>query len=203
MLVRKKITIAYLMVLVGGLIVPRIASPALAEGLLTDQTFHQNEAALLGVQAVAPLNPITDDYNYVRSAGLSIEPEILTNVAVGQTFSVKLMVDPGESIINTVKASLSYSPETLKLVAVDGEGTPFSMIFDEQSALGEVAVTAMQPAPGISVKAQIVQVYFVATSIGEAKIDFMPTSMVLANDGHGSDVLATARGVSLPVVGNY
>lgn len=195
MLVRKKLIALVPVLAVFGMACPQSVSRVLAEDLLSGQPFRQNEAALSGVQEVAPSGPANEEYDLVRSASLNIESELPSTVALGQTVSVKLTVTPGETAINVAKASLAYSSDTLKLVAVDGESSPFSMIFDDQAGVGEVTVTAMRPAPGISAKAQVAELYFIAMAAGEARIDFQPDSVVLANDGYGSDVLASAQGL--------
>ncbi len=195
MLVRKKFIAIAPVLAILGMVCPQSVSLVSAEDLFSGQAFRQNEAALSGVQEIAPLAPANEERDYVRSASLSIDSELSSTVAFGQTVSVKLTVTPGETAINVAKASLAYSSDTLKLVAVDSEGSPFSMIFDDQAGAGEVAVTAMRPAPGISAKSQVAELYFIAVAAGEARIDFQPDSVVLANDGHGSDVLASAQGL--------
>lgn len=191
----QKIITLVLSLVVLGLASPLPALPALAEELLSEQPFRLNEAAMAGIQEVAPDGPAAAEYDYVRNASLGIESDLPAVVASGQTVSVRLAVSPGETAINVAKASLAYTTDTLKLVAVDGEGLPFSIIFDEQTGEGRLAVTAMQPAPGISSKTQMAELYFIATAAGEARIDFLPDSVTLANDGHGSDVLASAQGL--------
>jgi hypothetical protein len=198
MITRKKISIVFLLLLVV-LIASR---PVLAEEPFSGEPYRLNGQAMASVQTEAPVGPSSDSYNYTRSAKLSLESDESFLAAVGQTFSVKLAVEPGEGPINAVKASLAYSAENLKLVAVDGEGAPFSIIYDEQLGGNEMIITAMQPAPGISVKAEVATLYFIATEAGEARIDFKADSLVLANDGYGSDVLAAAQPLALPIV-NY
>ncbi|NTW22401.1 hypothetical protein HGA34_02525 [Candidatus Falkowbacteria bacterium] len=199
LLARKKVIAALVPLAALGMMIPRTVSPALAEELLSDQTFVLNEPIMAGTQEIAPLGPAGDDYDYTRSASLSIEADLPAAVTLGQTISVRLMVNPGESAINVAKASLAYTAETLTLVAIDGEDAPFSIIFDNQTGIGELAVTGMQPAPGISAKAQVAELYFIAAAPGEARIDFLPGSMVLANDGYGSDVLASAQGTAFAI----
>lgn len=197
----KKIIVLFLFFGAVCAIMPVSILSASAEGLFSDQPFRLNDPAMSEVQEIAPLEPLNGSYNYLRSAGLSIVSDLPATVALGQTVSLKIMVKPGEGAINAVKASLAYSIDTLKLVAVDGEGTPFSIIFDEQAGEGKLAVTAMQPAPGVNSESRVAELYFIAVAPGEARIDFQPDSVVLANDGYGSDVLAFAQGTSFAVSG--
>ncbi|RJO59463.1 hypothetical protein C4546_02090 [Candidatus Parcubacteria bacterium] len=116
---------------------------------------------------------------------------------VGSTFNVSIQVNTGGKAINAVKADIKFPPTKLQVVNPSA-GTSFISIWVDQPTYSNVAGTISfqggLPNPGITTNAGIVStITFRAISPGPAKLTFVDTSRVLANDGQGTDIL-TSRG---------
>jgi hypothetical protein len=106
--------------------------------------------------------------------------------------------------INAVQADLGFDPRKLEAVDVSTEGS-FANIFIQKEVNNEVGYTRLiggLPNPGFfSDHGVFGTVFFKGESPGIAKIEFLPSSMVLANDGRGTNTLkelASASYLILP-----
>jgi hypothetical protein len=106
------------------------------------------------------------------------------------------MVDPAGQSINLVDAELNYSTSTLKLVEIDSSVADFYMNLISGKSTGAASIIAMQPWPGIATSSVVADLVFLALDSGRAEINFNQESMVLANDGYGTDVLSTTESAS-------
>ncbi len=101
--------------------------------------------------------------------------------------------------INAVRADLGFDAVKLEAVDVSTDGS-FANIFVQKeisNKKGYVRLTGGLPNPGFtSGNGVFGTVFFKGKSAGLATIEYLPTSLVLANDGRGSDVLEDLGSVS-------
>jgi hypothetical protein len=118
---------------------------------------------------------------------------------LGETFSIKVEIEGIEGAVNTIQADLGFNPETLEAVEISTSGS-FANIFIQKeinNEMGYARLTGGLPNPGFLDKKGIFgTVFFQGKKPGIAKIEFLPSSLVLANDGHGTNVLKDLASVS-------
>ncbi len=101
--------------------------------------------------------------------------------------------------INAVQADLGFEPEKLEVVDISTEDS-FANIFIQKETNNEVGyarLTGGLPNPGFFADRGIFGTIFFKGKIpGIVKIEFLPSSMVLANDGRGTNILKNLASVS-------
>ena len=101
--------------------------------------------------------------------------------------------------INAVQADLSFDPQKLEVVDISTQDS-FATIFVQKEINNEVGysrLTGGLPNPGFFADHGVLgTVFFKGKSPGVVKIEFVPSSMVLANDGRGTNVLKDLVSVS-------
>ncbi len=111
---------------------------------------------------------------------------------VGETFPMKVEITGIHQPINAVEADLSFDPKILQVVKIDTSNS-FATIFVSRTydnLQGLIHIVGGLPNPGFfEKKGGLVTVYFGSLSPGVGSIAFLPQSVVLANDGKGTDVL--------------
>ncbi len=109
-----------------------------------------------------------------------------------EIFPLKIEVSDLRTPINAVQVDLSFDSTKLQLVNVDLEES-FASIFVEKeidNEQGRFRISGGLPNPGFSgEKGTFVTVYFQGIAPGPAQVTFLPSSLVMANDGKGSNVL--------------
>lgn len=136
------------------------------------------------VQAQSPLED--------AKASLFLSPKI-GSFLVGSTFDVSIFVDTGGADINSVEANLKFPPDKLQVVK-PSTGKSFISIWISpptySNKYGNLSFIGGAPSPGINTSSGLVsKVTFRVKKAGAAKIEFLPSSKVLANDGMGTNVL--------------
>lgn len=123
---------------------------------------------------------------------------------LSEIFPMKIEIAGIEMPINVVQADLAFDPTRLEVVDITTEDS-FAKIFlqkEYDNSLGYIRVTGGLPNPGYSGKSGTIGVvYFRGKSPGLAEVKFLESSLVLANDGRGTNVLkeyAAAAYVILP-----
>ncbi|KKR81510.1 MAG: hypothetical protein UU73_C0001G0009 [Candidatus Daviesbacteria bacterium GW2011_GWA1_41_61] len=118
---------------------------------------------------------------------------------LGEVFPVKIEVTGIKTAVNTIQADLGFDPRVVEVTQVSTEGS-FANIFIQKvinNNEGYVRLTGGLPNPGFSqLQGTFATVYFRGKTPGPVKIKFLPTSLVLANDGLGTDVLKDLASVS-------
>lgn len=118
---------------------------------------------------------------------------------LGEVFPLKIELTGIKIPINTVQTDISYNPDRLNIVDISTQGS-FATIFIQKeinNSLGYARLTGGLPNPGFSSKTGIFgTIYFKGVSPGIAKVDFLPSSMILANNGRGSNVLTGLNSAS-------
>jgi len=132
-------------------------------------------------------------------ASLFIAPSS-SDVTVGDTFEVSVLLDTNDHIINTIDAYLKFSPDKLQVVA-PSIGKSIIGIWTAppsfNNSSGEMHFQGGIPSPGINTsRGLITTITFRARSVGTANVSFLGESKILLNDGQGTDILTEIHGGS-------
>lgn len=137
------------------------------------------------------------EYHFVSSflpthSNVSIENEVPGKYRLGETFPMKIVLTDINVPINTVMTDLSYDPSALEIIDISLSNS-FATIFLENNynnSVGFARITGGVPNPGYKGNAGLfATVYFKAKKPGFASVSFLDSSVVLANDGEGTNVL--------------
>lgn len=111
---------------------------------------------------------------------------------LGEVFPMKIELIGIQAPINTVQADIGFNPEKLEVSHISTEGS-FAEIFIQReinNELGFARLTGGLPSPGFrSERGLFGTIYFTGKQPGIAEIEFLSSSLALANDGKGTNVL--------------
>lgn len=116
----------------------------------------------------------------------------------GKFIFLDLVVDPNNDEINTVSANISFPASKLSLEQVSKENT-FCLFFVEEkidNENGHAKFSCLKPYPGTDTISNVISLVFKEKESGEADI-VIGDSLVLANDGYGTNVLKETRGQTI------
>ncbi|MFH0943001.1 MAG: cohesin domain-containing protein [Candidatus Beckwithbacteria bacterium] len=118
---------------------------------------------------------------------------------LGEIFPMKIEIAGIKTPINAVQADLGFDPAKLEALDISTEES-FANVFIQKEINNEggyARLTGGLPNPGyFSEKGVFGTVLFKGKAPGLVKIGFLPTSMVLANDSRGTNVLKELSSVS-------
>jgi len=118
---------------------------------------------------------------------------------LGEIFPLKIEIYGIKVPVNSVQADLGFNPERLEVVDISTRDS-FANIFIQKeinNEAGYARLTGGLPNPGFfSDHGLFGTVYLRGKVPGVAKIEFLPSSLVLANDGRGTNVLKELVSVS-------
>ncbi len=123
---------------------------------------------------------------------------------LGEVFPMEISMQGIKTPVNAVQADFTFDPRRLEIVEISTHAS-FANIFlqkeiDNEQGFGRL--TGGLPNPGFSADHGVFGiVYFRGKMPGIAQVEFLPSSMVLANDGSGTNVLkgfATSSYLILP-----
>lgn len=128
--------------------------------------------------------------NFGRSAQFLVPSQ--GQYKLGEIFPMEVRVQTSGTSVNAVQADVRFDPNTLKLVEISTKDS-FASIFvnkEVDNTIGFGRLSGGLPSPGFSLDSGLFgTIYFQSLQAGVAKVDFMPSSMVLANDGRGTNIL--------------
>ena len=111
---------------------------------------------------------------------------------LGELFTVPIQVAGVGKPINVVQADIGFDPKIVEAVEISTKGS-FANIFLQKeidNKIGYVRLTGGLSNPGFAGESGTFGlVFFRGISPGLVRIEFLPSSMVLANDGRGTNVL--------------
>jgi len=111
---------------------------------------------------------------------------------LGEIFPIKIEITNNENPINAVQADIGFNPQRLEIQDISTKDS-FANVFIQKeinNEAGYARLTGGLPNPGFLENYGVFgTVFFKSKSPGLVKIEFLPTSMVLANDGRGSNIL--------------
>lgn len=111
---------------------------------------------------------------------------------LGEIFPVKIDIKGIQTNINAVQADLEFNPEKLEVADISTEES-FANVFIQReinNESGYVRLSGGIPNPGFQGENGIFgTIFFQGKNPGLAEINFLPSSMILANDGRGTNVI--------------
>src|SRR3989344_6649088 len=120
---------------------------------------------------------------------------------VGEGFTLVLLLDTEGQPINAIDISIQV-PKLLKIKNISKSGSVIQLWVNEPSFSGDI-INLIGGVPGgtTTSKGIIAKITFEAAAIGEGNIAFKPGSLVLLNDGQGTQLdLKTAGGPVFNIV---
>lgn len=111
---------------------------------------------------------------------------------LNEIFPMKIEIVGIKTPVNTIQADLGFDPQKLKVIDISTTDS-FANIFIQKEINNEVGyarLTGGLPNPGFSSDhGSFGTIFFQGKNPGIVEIEFLPSSMVLANDGRGTNVL--------------
>lgn len=118
---------------------------------------------------------------------------------LGEIFSMKMELNNLETAVNAIQADVGFDPDRVEVVDISTAGS-FANIFIQKeinNTAGWLRLTGGLPNPGyLGESGDFGTIFFRAKSPGIVKIGFLSTSLVLANDGRGTNILKSLPSVS-------
>ena len=109
---------------------------------------------------------------------------------VNDFVNADLIVSSGEESINLIQAVINYQPDQLMFDSVDFSNSDFSLFWEEVDVeKGTISIVAIQPFPGIKGISKIANIKFKTLVKSDANLSLSNDSVVLANDGFGTNIL--------------
>ncbi|MCC7289660.1 hypothetical protein IT417_00170 [bacterium] len=135
----------------------------------------------------------------IESLGLIKVPKTVSFVIpdksqykIGEIFPMKIEISGVKTPINAVQADLAFDPEKIEVVDITTSES-FANVFIQKEINNETGysrLTGGLPHPGFDKESGVFgTVYFKSKSAGLTQVKFLPTSMVLANDGKGTNII--------------
>lgn len=115
-----------------------------------------------------------------------------SSIHVGQTVTLELRVKTGAEAINAVSASIRIDPRFFQIISINTQQSFCSFYPDNtfDTIRGEITISCGSPSPGFLGDSSIVQAQIRAVTVGDTQVTLVPKeSLILANDGHGSNLL--------------
>ena len=111
---------------------------------------------------------------------------------LGEVFPMEIRLNGIKIPINAVQVDIGYDPQQLEVIELSTENS-FATVFIQKEInndIGFARLTGGLPNPGYQFESGLYgTVYFKGKEPGFATVDFLPTSVVLANDSKGTNVL--------------
>lgn len=111
---------------------------------------------------------------------------------IGEIFPIDLNINSNGVYINAVQADIAFDPKKIEVVKLSLEES-FAQIFIQKEISNEngyLRLTGGLPSPGYQGdNGHFATVYFQSKEAGIFEIKFLPSSLVLENDGNGTNVL--------------
>lgn len=111
--------------------------------------------------------------------------------SVGKTITVKIMLDTMGNSVNAVQSYLQFDPKVLEITKSDTEQS-FCKFYPENNYdndKGLVKLSCGSPYPGFRGQNTLQEIEFITKAIKTTTISLTDKSMVLANDGKGTNLL--------------
>ncbi|MDD4902015.1 MAG: cohesin domain-containing protein [Patescibacteria group bacterium] len=161
--------------------------------------------AMIALFIFAVINPAAAEEFYYR--GPKLNPQIAASALFltpireknGNSFTLDLVVDPADEEINTVSTEISFPTDKLSLENLS-KGNSFCSFFVEEkidNALGKIKISCLAPYPGTDRMSNVISLTFKQINTGTANLNLSSDSLVLANDGYGTNVLKDLGGQTI------
>jgi len=113
----------------------------------------------------------------------------------GDYILMDLIVNPNGDEINTVSADIHFPIDKLEFKGFNKKDS-FCAFFIEEKTNNEegwAKISCLKPYPGVKELSNVAGLIFKEKRTGEATITFGEDTVILANDGYGTDVLKEAE----------
>lgn len=111
---------------------------------------------------------------------------------VGKKFTATIEVDTKGYTVNAVQSYLEFDPHVLEITKTSTDQS-FCKFYPENNYNNDKGILRLAcgtPYPGFSGKSQVLSIEFISKAIRPTEIKFTKDSMVLANDGKGTNLLS-------------
>ncbi len=128
-----------------------------------------------------------------------IAPEEIDGV--GKTFTVQIELDSMGTFVNAIQSYLEFDPRVLQISDVDTSQS-FCKFYPENNFNNEKGIVKLScgsPYPGFRGKNIVQKIDFTTKAIRTTELKLQKDSMVLANDGKGTNLLKELPTVSIKV----
>jgi hypothetical protein len=118
---------------------------------------------------------------------------------VGDTIPMKIEVKNVKTAVNAVRADIKFDNNFVEVVDISTSGSFATIFVDKKidNPIGFASISGGLPYPGAQGdNLFFAVVYLHALQAGAIKIEYLPSSMVLANDGRGTNILGELKPVS-------
>jgi len=117
-------------------------------------------------------------------------------IKVNDFVNADIMVNSRKQSMNLVNAVINYPSDKLMFDTIDFDDSDFSLFLKEVDAeKGIITILAIQPFPGIEGIAEVAHLKFKALSKGDINLSWSDDSVVLANDGFGTNILENVMNI--------
>lgn len=122
---------------------------------------------------------------------------------VGQVFTMDINLDGIKRPINAVQADFSYDPKILEVIEILTDES-FATVFIQKKIdndIGYSRISGGLPNPGFFADSGLfATVVLRGKTAGISEVNFLPSSMVLANDGRGTNVIKSLASAAYLIV---
>ena len=121
----------------------------------------------------------------------SLDMEIENQATTTDNFVLKISTNPNGQSINAIGTSVNYSPKEFKATKLNFDNSFCDLFIDKtiDNITGHVSIMCGKPYPGVDKESTIAEISFTRINKTSKNITFDTGSLVLANDGFGTDVL--------------
>lgn len=109
-----------------------------------------------------------------------------------EVFPLEIQLSGIVAPINAVQADLRFDPTHLEAVGISVANS-FATVFvqkDINNSMGYVRISGGVPNPGYKSESGLfATIYFRSKTVGVTELEYLPTTLILANDGEGTNVL--------------
>ncbi len=138
-----------------------------------------------------------DIYTFSNTANFKVISN--NQYRTGEIFPMEIRVDGMHKPVNAIQVDISYDTEVLEVVSIDTSNSILTIFVQRDIApeYGYVRISGGVPNPGILGHDAIIgEIYFKSKTPGTTEVSFADSSLVLINDGNGTNILNNLPKVS-------
>lgn len=167
-------------------------------------------SALILTFSIVSIGVIHLESKVLDKAGLTLTDKTVTFIIpekgqfrIGETFPLRIELDGIKTPINTIQADVSFDPKRLEIIDISTESS-FANVFIQKEINNQVGfgrLTGGLPNPGFQTERGLFgTIFFQGKGAGLATVDFLPSTIVLANDGKGTNILKPPPSVTFLIL---
>lgn len=113
------------------------------------------------------------------------------SVTVGKEFTISVHVDSKGNYINAVKSYLEFDPDVLQVINENTRSSFCNFYVEKKydNTKGEIQLSCGSPYPGFKGENAVQEIEFLSKAAHDTEIKISDKSLVLANDGKGTNLL--------------